>query len=597
MAVGISAPPGHGTFIRPRRAGVAIALVCLLAAALRLIGLQYGLPAVFNPDEVAIMARALSFANGTLNPHNFLYPTFYFYVLFAWVGVYLGFVWLTGAVESLTSLAQLYFLAPTGIYTAGRLLGAVAGTATVLGIYRLGVRLADAHTALAAAVLLAVAPLHVRDSHYVKHDVPATLCVVLAYLFMARLVAGAAPRSQAGSDAPPLRTTDTVLAAAACGVAFSTHYYCVFLAVPLTIAIVIAGRGQPTRSVVRQLLVAAGVSAAVFFALSPFILVEPATAWRDIVANRQIVVDRAVAGGAFASAWRYLDMLWQDALGMPALALAAVGIVGLGMAAPGRVLFLLAFPVPFIAFIANTAPASRYLNPVLPLLALFAGWTLASTAHRLRQPFLFWAALALVATPALLQSVRTGLFFRQDDTRTLAQRVIESKIPPGSTILVQPYSVALTPSREGLVEALTRNLGGPAHASRKFQVQLALEPYPRPAYRLLYLGRGGLDAEKIYVDPAELGGANGLEPLRRLGVTFVVIKRYNDPDSDTAPLIAALEAEGRQLAAFSPYRPGTTAAEQARTEPFLHNADMRIGDALERPGPPLEIWQLDGPGS
>jgi hypothetical protein len=32
-------------------------------------------------------------------------------------------------------------------------------------------------------------------------------------------------------------------------------------------------------------------------------------------------------------------------------------------------------------------------------------------------------------------------------------------------------------------------------------------------------------------------------------------------------------------------------------EPFLHNTDARIAGALERPGPPLEIWQLDGPGS
>ena len=44
------------------------------ALVLRLVGLQFGLPAVYNPDEVAIMARALSFAKGTLNPHNFLYP-------------------------------------------------------------------------------------------------------------------------------------------------------------------------------------------------------------------------------------------------------------------------------------------------------------------------------------------------------------------------------------------------------------------------------------------------------------------------------------------------------------------------------------------
>jgi hypothetical protein len=33
-------------------------------------------------------------------------------------------------------------------------------------------------------------------------------------------------------------------------------------------------------------------SAAVFFALSPFLLVEPGTAWRDITANRAIVIDK-----------------------------------------------------------------------------------------------------------------------------------------------------------------------------------------------------------------------------------------------------------------------------------------------------------------
>ena len=48
------------------------------------------------------------------------------------------------------------------------------------------------------------------------------------------------------------------------------------------------------------------------------------------------------------------------------------------------------------------------------------------------------------------------------------------------------------------------------------------------------------------------------------------------------------------MAVFSPYRPGVSEAEQARIDPFLHNTDARIDDALERPGPPLEIWQLNG---
>ena len=88
------------------------------------------------------------------------------------------------------------------------------------------------------------------------------------------------------------------------------------------------------------------------------------------------------------------------------------------------------------------------------------------------------------------------------------------RIPAGASILVQPYSVPLTPSRESLIEALTQNLGGADAASTKFQIQLGLDPYPAPAYRLIWLGRGGLDAEKIYVDPAVLaspGGHGGAE--------------------------------------------------------------------------------------
>ena len=271
---------------------------------MRVLGLQYGLPAVYNPDEVPIMARALSFARGTLNPHNFLYPTFYFYVLFAWVGVYLAWVWLSGRVASIQALQQLYFTDPTGIYTAGRALGVAAGTATIAVLYRLAARLTDHRTAIAAAVFLAVSPLHVRDSHYVKHDVPATLAVVLAYLAMTRVW----PCARA--DGP--RERDTLMAGAACGVAFSTHYYCVFLTLPLAIVIVQGWRGRGWTASVRQLLYGGAASLVVFLALSPFLLAEPMTAWRDITANRQIVIDRAVDDRRVCARARYLEMLWGE---------------------------------------------------------------------------------------------------------------------------------------------------------------------------------------------------------------------------------------------------------------------------------------------
>ena len=75
--------------------------------------------------------------------------------------------------------------------------------------------------------------------------------------------------------------------------------------------------------------------------------------------------------------------------------------------------------------------------------------------------------------------------------------------------------------------ACEHNLGSVEAASTKFQLQLSVNPYPAPAYRLIYLGRGGLDAEKIYVDPANLAGEDAIAALRRLGVEYVVVKRYN----------------------------------------------------------------------
>ena len=578
------------------RGAVAAALVSLAAVALglRIAGLQFGLPAVYNPDEIAIVNRALGFAKGTLNPQNFLYPTFFFYVLFAWIGAYLALVWIGGGVSSVAQLQQLYFTNPTGIYTAGRALGAISGTATVLFLYRLTARLMDSRAAVAAAVFLAVAPLHVRDSHYVKHDVPATLTIVLAYLAMARLWPCA--------RATGVRRRDLLLAGAACGVAFSTHYYCIFLALPLLWAIVQASRAAGWKTVLQHALTAGLVGAAVFFLLSPFILVEPATAWRDITANRRIVVDRAVEAGAFAPARRYAEMLWTDSLGMPVVVLAGAGALWTIVRHLRLAVFLLLFPMAFFLFITNTFPASRYLNPILPFAALFAGRALSSALSPARAPgWVFALAVVAAAMPGLISSIRADSFFRQDDTRTLARHHIEANVPPGSTILLQPQSVPLIPSRESLVEALERHLGSVEAASTKYRLQLAQQPYPSPSYRVVFLGHREnpktQDPEKIFVDYPELGGSRGLEALHRLGVQYVVIKRYNTPDPGTLPLFAALARGGRRVATFSPYRPDVSEADQARIEPFLHNTDTRIDAALERPGPVVEIWQLDASGS
>lgn len=583
--------------------------ILALAAALRLLGITFGLPAIYNPDEVAIMARSLAFAKGDLNPHNFLYPTFYFYVLFAWLGGSFIVMWLTGLVSSLAAFQTMFFTDPSPIYLAGRLLGVACGVVTVGATHALGRRVAatanaiGTHTAtlagsigLTAALFLAVAPSHVRDSHYVKHDIPVTLAIVFAQLAILRLVATSSSTRR-----------DLLLAAAACGIAFSTHYYAIFLALPLALAIVLRSfdtrqPGQmwrPVADAMWPLLLAAVVTAIVFFALSPFLLLEPRTAWQDIIANRQIVVDRAVDArhGPFVSAGAYMRMLWDEAIGWPIVIAALAGLAMLIRERWRIAVVLIAFPLTFLAFISNTVAASRYLNPVLPTICVLAAIGVWRGGHILFasrwRPWMGVVLALLCALPGFGLSLRLGHFFRQDDTRTLAQRFIEQQVPAGATVLLQPYSVPIAQSRDSLREALAVHLGDPSRASTKFALRLAAEPYPSPAYRTLFLGDGGLDPDKIYLSYRDLTEAGAGAALAAAGVQFVVLKQYNVPDPAVAPLRAWLARHGREVVAFTPYRAEADAQARARVAPFLHNTDTPYDPALERPGPGVEVWRID----
>jgi hypothetical protein len=247
-----------------------------------------------------------------------------------------------------------------------------------------------------------------------------------------------------------------------------------------------------------------------------------------------------------------------------------------------------------MAFVSNTVPMSRYLNVVIPLISVAAAFPVARSAAAFggSAPTVATAVTLLALLPGLASSLRTDLFFRQADTRTLARQFVESHVPPGASILVQPYSAPLRQSHDALLESLRANLGSEQKASIKFQLMLAARP-SGPSYRLIYLGDGGEDPDKIYVSPSAFSGGKELAPLRALGVTFVILKHNNVPNPALKDLEGALAREGRRIAEFSPYRSTVTAAERADVAPFLHNTAARIHPALERPGPGIDIWAID----
>ena len=313
------------------------------------------------------MARALSFARGTLNPHNFLYPTFYFYVLFAWVGVYLAWVWLSGRVASISALQQLYFTDPTGIYTAGRALGVAAGTATIAVLYR-PCRAPD------------------RSSHRDRRgNLPSRLASARPRLPLRQARCPGDARGR-----PRLPGDDACLALRARGGPATARHAPRRSGVRrrLLHALLLRLSGHPARArdrpglarprrgglSSRQLVYGGAASLVIFLALSPFLARraadglarhhrEPPDRHRPRRHVRRVCARRALSRDAVERS------RWASRLRCSQ----ASAWCGCWHRRPRAAVLLLAFPLPFLLFIANTAPASRYLNPVLPFLRYLRG--------------------------------------------------------------------------------------------------------------------------------------------------------------------------------------------------------------------------------
>src|SRR3954449_6384075 len=138
--------------VRRLRAAVPLAGIVTLAAVLRLFAIGFGLPYPHaRPDEEAAIGHAVAILHGDPNPHFFNWPSLALYLFAAglavgrWAGV------------AVTSSAAVVL---------SRAIVAAAGALTVVPTASIAGRLAGRRAGLVAALFLAVAPLHVRESHF-----------------------------------------------------------------------------------------------------------------------------------------------------------------------------------------------------------------------------------------------------------------------------------------------------------------------------------------------------------------------------------------------------------------------------------------------
>ena len=178
-----SAPPSGGTPI-PQRFVTwpmpALAAIVCLGAVLRLFPIWFGLPYLgARPDEETAVVHALAILGGDPNPHFFHWPSLTFYAFAALYGAASGIRRALSLDPALTGADHLLL---------ARGFVALAGTLTIVVLFRIGRRVAGDTTGILAAAFLAVAILHVRDSHFAMTDVLMTLLVTVSLALLLRAV-------------------------------------------------------------------------------------------------------------------------------------------------------------------------------------------------------------------------------------------------------------------------------------------------------------------------------------------------------------------------------------------------------------------------
>ena len=331
-----------------------LAMIIAVAAALRFWALDAGIPYAPGVDEPEIMNRAVGMMkSGDFNPRFYDYPTLYIYVQVAVASVR----FLAGATTG--EWNALGDARPEQFYVWARAVTAALGTATVALVYFIAARWGP-RRALVAAGLMAVMPMHVRESHFALTDVPVTFFVTLTFLLSLRAT-------------EQMRTACFLWAGVAAGLAAATRYTgAVALVLPLIAAWMTHGV-RPSRPVAA----AAAISGAglAFFLAAPFTLLD-----LPGFLNGYAVLMKSYAGrhSAVDTAITYLKHL-RNAFSWPGIVAIFAGLIfGIVRATggPSRVRWTLAvaFPLVFFWFISRQAMVyGRYLLPMVPLYASSPG--------------------------------------------------------------------------------------------------------------------------------------------------------------------------------------------------------------------------------
>ncbi len=550
-----------------------LAGILFLALALRITGIQFGLPYLYHADEPIVVNHALAYGTGDLNPHFFKIPPLVSYLLF----VVYGAAFLTargvGIFKGVSDFENLFLQDPTFFYLLARIIfGAVLGMISIYILYQIIRRHFSKRHALLSSFFLAVAFLHVRDSHFIYTDIPLVLVLISSFSIFFLIAEG--------------KCGWKIHAAAGAwiGLAAGIKYNGVLIALSYLTASFLSEN--------RKRLVNAWIVAC-FAAFFVYSLANPFT-WLDFRTFQREIAMQAHASGKTGFLHHLLYSL-NGGIGFPLLAAGILGIIsGLLQREKKRIVIASFITGYYFLLVFRSQPYDRYVLPLIPFLLFFSADFLLliskSFPVKAKSGLLIFSSLALAA-PSLAKCVLSDFIFLRKDVRTEAKEWVESSVEPGTSIALDWsfFQPRLNFSRESLQEKLgmIQSLPDFSNAQRRRIESLISQTPNQKGYSLYFLSDNAGEHHFLFEQPAL---PYDLAYLKKKKVAYVFIARVQK-DYQPAGFYEQLKKDAILVKRFSPYHNNREFPIDRRPltgGPFLWRELIE----REKNGQPVEIYKL-----
>jgi 4-amino-4-deoxy-L-arabinose transferase-like glycosyltransferase len=426
-------------------------VILAIGFGLRLLGILWGLPYLFHPDEVQIVQVYLSMIrNSDLNPHWFIYPSFTVYANGLIYGLYYMARHFLGSYHRTDIALPKMLVMGTGIiddpniYILGRAVSIFFGIGVVVLVYYCSLKVTGKPlAALMAAFFTAVSPVNVEQSRLILPN------ILVAFLVMAVLWFSLQVYSNG-------KLLSYILAGLFAGFTVGAKYNGGIVLVLVITAHFFRSGFRLAR--LHYLLLAFISVIAGFIITTPFAVFDFQAFLPMMLEVRNQYASSGWPGQEGQSLIWYLNYLisFEGLITVAAL----IAMIIAWIKKDKLVLLVSVFPVVYFIFISNLQIRNdKTILLLIPFLHILGGIFLAmlfgAISVRLAARRWQWISMGgiilLFIMIPIYRTTCTTISAIEPDSRTTARIWIEKNLPRGSSIALEAYSPYVSPKKFHIV--------------------------------------------------------------------------------------------------------------------------------------------------